>query len=81
MNEDEIEVYVQLWTSVKSYIPAKEKESACEHFLSVINENVCDLEEVAALWAGYDGTIDKVIRNNYIEYNDLDDDYDENDFD
>lgn len=78
---DEIDVYIQLWTSIKSYIPAKERESACEHFLSVINEFVCDLEETSSEWVGYDGTIDKVIRNNYIDFEDLNSDYDENDFD
>lgn len=80
MNE-EIDVYIQLWSSIKSYIPAKDKESACEHFLSIINECVCDLEETSSEWVGYDGTIDKLIRTNYIEYNDLDEDYDENDID
>ena len=44
MNEDEIAIYIQLWTSVNSYVSVKDKESACEHFLAIINEHVTDLE-------------------------------------
>tara|TARA_R110000787_G_scaffold252416_1_gene357881 strand:- start:296 stop:538 length:243 start_codon:yes stop_codon:yes gene_type:complete len=77
MNEDEIAIYIQLWTSVNSYVSVKDKESACEHFLAIINEHVTDLEETASDWAGFDSSIDKVLRNNYIDHDGLDEDDEE----
>jgi hypothetical protein len=58
----------------------KDRDSACQKFLSVINESVCELVEVADEWVGFDGTIDKAIRNNYIDHDKFADyDTDEND--
>jgi hypothetical protein len=68
MTDSEIEVYADLWMSIKPYLNPKDRDSACEKFLSVINESVCELVEVADEWVGFDGTIDKAIRNNYIDH-------------
>jgi hypothetical protein len=79
MSNDEIEAYVDLWLSMKPYVNPKDKIEACEKFLSVINETVIELDEVADEWVGYDTSIDKVIRDNYIEHAGSDDDYNEDD--
>ena len=80
MTDSEIEVYADLWMSIKPYLNPKDRDSACEKFLSVINESVCELVEVADEWVGFDGTIDKTIRNNYIDHDKFADyDTDEND--
>lgn len=77
MNEQEIETYMDLWMSIKPYIPAKDRLEACEKFLVVV-DGIVDLEEVCDEFVGFDGTVDKVIRNNYITHVELDE-YDEDD--
>ena len=43
-------------------------------------KSFCELVEVADEWVGFDGTIDKAIRNNYIDHDKFADyDTDEND--
>jgi hypothetical protein len=80
MSETEIETYADLWMSIKPYLNPKDRDSACEKFLGVINENVCDLTEVADEWVGFDSSLDKAIRNNYIDHDSFTDyDADEND--
>jgi hypothetical protein len=81
MNDSEIAAYIDMWLSMKPYISAKDKEIACEKFLNVINENICDLNEVCDEWFGYDSTLDRVLRDCYYEdaYDDIDEDSDEYD--
>jgi hypothetical protein len=80
LNESEIQTYVDIWMSMKSYLNPKEKETACEKFLDIINENVCDLSETADEWVGYDSTLDRVLREVYID-SDSYEDYDSEDED
>ena len=75
MDDDEVATYVDMWLSLKPYINPKDKELACEKFLAVINENICDLTEVCDEWFGNDSTLDRVLRDNYYE-NEIHDDYD-----
>ena len=75
MNDSEIAAYVDLWLSMKPYINAKDKDIACEKFLDVINEHICDLTEVGDEWFGFDSTLDRILRDNYYE-NEINDDYD-----
>jgi len=81
MSDNEIATYVDMWLSMKSYINVKDRDIACEKFLSVINENICDLTEVGDEWFGFDSTLDRVIRDNYYEdaYDNIDEDSDEYD--
>ena len=72
MSSHEIETYVDLWLSVKPFVNPKDKQEACEKFLSVINDTVCELEEVYDEWVGFDNTLDKAIRDNYISSDDAD---------
>ena len=79
LNDAEIQTYVDLWMSLKPYINPKEKDTACEKFLDIINENVCDLSDTADEWAGYDSTLDRILREVYIDsegYADYDSDDD-----
>jgi len=71
MSEDEIEQFVNLWMAVKPYITAKDKYDACQKFLMTLEDSI-DIEEVSDELVGFDGTIDKVIRDKYTEYVDLD---------
>lgn len=80
ISESEIETFIDVWTSIKPYLNPKDKETACEKFLDVINENVCDLSEVADEFVGYDSTLDKMLRAIYINqdsYTDYDIDEDD----
>jgi hypothetical protein len=77
MSEDEIEQFVNLWMAVKPYITAKDKYDACQKFLMTLEDSI-DIEEVSDELVGFDGTIDKVIRDKYTEYVDLDE-YNEDD--
>ena len=81
MSDSEIATYVDMWLSMKPYINAKDRDIACEKFLSVINEGICDLTEVGDEWFGFDSTLDRVIRDNYYEdaYDNLEEDSDEYD--
>ena len=81
MSDSEIATYVDMWLSMKSYIPAKDRDIACEKFLAVVNEGICDLSEVGDEWFGFDSTLDRVIRDNYYEdaYDNLEEDSDEYD--
>ena len=71
LSEDEIEQFVNLWMAVKPYITAKDKYDACQKFLMTLEDSI-DIEEVSDELVGFDGTIDKVIRDKYTEYVDLD---------
>lgn len=77
LSEDEIEQIVNLWMAVKPYIPSKDKYDACHKFLMTLEDNM-DIEEVADELVGFDSTIDKVIRDNYIEHVDFEE-YNEDD--
>ena len=80
MSDSEIAVYVDLWLSMKTYINQKDREIACEKFLAIIDEQVCDLSEVGDVWFGNDSTLDKIIRDVYYE-EDVYDDYDSDEHD
>ena len=81
MSDSEIATYIDMGLSMKPYINAKDRDIACEKFLSVINEGICDLTEVGDEWFGFDSTLDRVIRDNYYEdaYDNLEEDSDEYD--
>jgi hypothetical protein len=80
LSEEVIEQYMNLWMSLKPYISTKEKYEACQKFLKTLNE-IIDIDECADELVGYDGLVDKVLRNDYIEYTNVDDDYNEDDGD
>jgi len=78
MSEDEIEQFMNLWMAIKPYVPAKDRYEACQKFLMTLEDSI-DIESVSDELVGFDGTIDKIIRDKYTEYVDLDE-YNEDDF-
>jgi hypothetical protein len=78
-SEDEIETFMDLWMAMKPYISAKDRFDACQKFLMTLEERI-DIEEHANEFVGFDGSVDKVIRDNYIEHVELDDYDDEDDW-
>jgi hypothetical protein len=77
LSEQEIEQFMNLWMALKPYITAKDKYDACQKFIMTLEESI-DIEECADELVGFDGTVDKVLRDHYIEHTDFDE-YDEND--
>jgi len=75
MSDSDIAAYVDMWLAIKPYINPKDKELACGKLLAVINEHLFDLSEVGDEWFGNDATMDKIIREEYME-EDIFDDYD-----
>ena len=67
LTSDDIEAYADIWMAMKPYINARDREEACEKFMSIIDESVSDVHEDHDNWLGLDDTIDKVIRNNYLD--------------
>lgn len=62
-----------LWGSVKSYIPVKDRLAAAEHFLTAVQDNaIVDLEECASELFGVCSTLDRALKAYYTE-----DDYDD----
>jgi hypothetical protein len=54
---------VEIWTSLKNYIPQKERLQAAEHFLSTIDQNaLCDLEQNALELFGICETLDRALK-------------------
>lgn len=79
LSEDDIEQFMNLWMAIKPYISAKDKYDACQKFIMTLEETI-DIEEVADELVGYDGTVDKVLRDHYIEHVNFDE-YNEDDWD
>lgn len=73
LTSNEASALADLWNSVKSYITAKDRQTAAEHFLSTVQDNgLCDLEESASEMYGVCSSLDKALR----EYDVQDEDYD-----
>lgn len=71
MTNNDIAGLADLWTSIKDYIPTKDRVLAAEHFLESIEENeLCDLEENASELAGFCSTLDRAL----VAYTDNDED-------
>lgn len=65
MSETELSTFIDIWLALKPHITAKERDSACEKYLEIINENLHDLSEVGDEWFGYDTTIDKMLKETF----------------
>ena len=73
ISSNEATSIVELWGSVKSYIPVKDRPAAAEHFLTAVQDNaILDLEECANELFGVCATLDRALK----AYNVEDDDYD-----
>ena len=79
LTEEEIENFMNLWMAVKPYITAKDKFEACQKFIMTL-EDLVDIEECSSEFVGFDGTVDKVIRNNYTTHIELEDSNEDDDW-
>ena len=76
MYTDEAEELVSLWTSVKQFITAKEREDAAESFLKAAEE-IYNIEDMVNELSGSDSDIDKILSTNYMPEEDEEDEDDE----
>jgi len=82
LHDEEVNLIVDTWTSVKTYIDKKERYDAASAFLRSL-ENHYDMDSVAEELLGNDSTLDTVIRDLYTadDIIDEDDNYEEDNYD
>lgn len=79
--EDEVNLIVDVWTSVKSYIDKKERYDAASSLLRGL-ENHYDMDSVSEDLLGNDSVLDAVIKDLYgMEEAEEDDGYEEDNYD
>jgi len=82
LHDEEVNLIIDTWTSVKTYIDKKERYDAASAFLRSL-ENHYDMDSVAEELLGNDSTLDTVIKDLYTadDIIDEDDDYEEDNYD
>ena len=82
LHDDEVNLIVDIWTSIKTYIDKKERYDAASAFLRSL-ENHYDMDSVSEELVGNDSTLDAVIKDLYTleEEFDEDDSYEEDNYD
>lgn len=81
LHDDEVNLIVDVWTSIKSYIDKKERYDAASAFLRSL-ENHYDMDSVSEELLGNDNVLDTVIADIY-GTSDVDEDegYEEDNYD
>ncbi len=81
LHDEEVNLIVDVWTSVKTYIDKKERYDAASAFLRSL-ENHYDMDGVSEELVGNDATLDAVIKDLYsLEEEHEDDEYEEDNYD
>lgn len=82
LHESEVNLIVDVWTSLKSYVDKKERYDAASALLRCL-ENHYDMDSVSEELLGSDATLDSVISDMYNvgSYDDEDDNYEEDNYD
>lgn len=82
LHDDEVNLIVDIWTSIKTYIDKKERYDAASAFLRSL-ENHYDMDSVSEELVGNDSTLDAVIKDLYTleEEFEEDDSYEEDNYD
>lgn len=81
LHDEEVNLIVDVWTSVKTYIDKKERYDAASAFLRSL-ENHYDMDSVSEELVGNDSTLDAVIKDLYsLEEEHEDDEYEEDNYD
>lgn len=80
LHDDEVNLIVDTWTSVKSYIDKKERYDAAAAFLRSL-ENHYDMDSISEELLGNDNVLDSVIKDLYQVVEDEEDDYEEDNYD
>ena len=80
--DEQVNLIVDVWATVKTYIDKKERYDAASAFLRSL-ENHYDMDSVAVELLGNDTTLDTVIKDLYTANDiiDEDDDYEEDNYD
>ena len=73
---DEAEELVSLWSSIKQFITAKEREDAAESFLKAAEE-IYNVEDMVNELSGSDSDLDKVLSTTYMPEEDEEDEDEE----
>tara|TARA_B100001245_G_C22864083_1_gene415528 strand:- start:146 stop:382 length:237 start_codon:yes stop_codon:yes gene_type:complete len=76
MYTDEAEELVSLWSSIKQFITAKEREDAAESFLKAAEE-IYNVEDMVNELSGSDSDLDKVLSTTYMPEEDEEDEDEE----
>ena len=76
MYTDEAEELVSLWSSIKQFITAKEREDAAESFLKAAEE-IYNVEDMVNELSGSDSDLDKVLSTSYMPEEDEEDENEE----
>jgi hypothetical protein len=82
LHDEEVNLIVDVWTSVKTYIDKKERYDAASAFLRSL-ENHYDMDSVSEELLGNDTVLDAVIKDLYSMdlLDEEDDDYSEDNYD
>ena len=81
LHDDEVNLIVDVWTSIKGYVDKKERYDAASSLLRSL-ENHYDMDSVAEELLGNDVVLDTVIKDIYaMEEFDDDDNYEEDNYD
>jgi hypothetical protein len=82
LHDEEVNLIVDVWTSVKSYIDKKERLDAATALLRSL-ENHYDMDSVSEELLGSDAVLDNVIKELYTadDIVEEDDDYSEDNYD
>jgi hypothetical protein len=81
LHDEEVNLIVDVWTSVKTYIDKKERYDAASAFLRSL-ENHYDMDSVSEELVGNDSTLDAVIKDLYsLEEEYEEDEYEEDNYD
>lgn len=82
LHDDEVNLIVDVWSSVKTYVDKKERYDAASAFLRCL-ENHYDMDSVSEELLGNDSVLDAVIKDLYSMdlLDEEDDDYSEDNYD
>lgn len=80
IHDDEVNLIVDVWESVKTYIDKKERYDVALALLRSL-ENHYDMDSVSDELLGNDSVLDEVIKDLYAGHDAEDDDFDEDDYD
>lgn len=73
MIDKEINLFLEIWDTVKVYIPPKEKIEAAQHILQMLDEYGIDIEEHSVDMSDHCGILEKAIKEILNDYEDIED--------
>jgi hypothetical protein len=80
LHDEQVNLIVDVWTSIKGYIEKKERFDAASSLLRSL-ENHYEMEGICEELLGTDAVLDTVIKEMYLLDDGAEDDYDEDNYD